>query len=105
MKNILVYVLVSFSSFVFAEPLANLVSVEDGLDLQSTENIADDYIRLTLLNPSYQGASSIKLAIENWLGTSMVILDSVDKLKVQAPRDSSTRIEFVSALLALDIDT
>lgn len=95
--------LIVLSSAIFSEPLKNLVLINDGLDVENSENISDDYIRLTLLEPSYQSASSIKLSIEVWLGPDMVILNSKESLKVQAPRDSSQRIQFISALLALEI--
>jgi flagellar basal body P-ring protein FlgI len=87
----------------YAEPLINLVTVEDGLEVDNVENISDDYIRLTLLNPSYQQATAIQLSIEQWLGPNMVTVDSSANIKVQAPRDSSQRVRFISALLNLDI--
>lgn len=104
MNKIIIGLVFCLSSAVFSEPLINLVSVEDGLAFDSNENISDDYIRLTLLNPSYQAAASIQQSIENWLGPDMVIVDAIDTLKVQAPRDSTKRVKFISALLALEIE-
>ncbi|MFQ3230799.1 hypothetical protein [Reinekea sp.] len=103
MRLFITSMLIVLSSAIFSEPLKNLVLINDGLDVENSENISDDYIRLTLLEPSYQSASSIKLSIEVWLGPDMVILNSKESLKVQAPRDSSQRIQFISALLALEI--
>ena len=104
LKTLLVGLLLCLSTSLFAEPLINMVSVQDGLAFDSNENISDDYIRLTLLDPSYQAAASIQQSIENWLGPDMVILDAIDTLKVQAPRDSTKRVKFISALLSLEIE-
>jgi len=46
----------------------------------------------------------IKQAIDNWLGPGVVIIDSQATLKVQAPRAPTARIEFLSALLQLQVD-
>lgn len=86
-----------------AEPIANLAAVDDGLNPATAGNISDDYIRLNLFQPSYQTANSINSAITEWLGPNMVIVKDRGLILVQAPRDSSARVEFVSALLELDI--
>jgi flagellar basal body P-ring protein FlgI len=103
MKKLLAIITIGLLSAAYAEPLINLVLIADGLDAENVENISDDYVRLTLVNPSYSDATAIKLAIENWLGPDMVVLDSASSIKIQAPRDSSKRVQFISALLALDI--
>ncbi|MBU2864143.1 flagellar basal body P-ring protein FlgI [Reinekea forsetii] len=103
MKTIFLILLISLSIATHAEPLSNLASVEDGLKSTNLDNVSDDYIRLTLNVGSYQTASAIKNAVESWLGPDMVIVESVSLLKIQAPRDSTARVEFLSALLNLDI--
>ena len=86
-----------------AEPLANLVDIKDGLDVDNPENIADDYIRLQLHNPSYSVIQSIAQQVAEQLGPDMTELQSAEWLLVQAPRDGSTRIEFIAWLLQLEI--
>ena len=103
MRKLLIFLTIGLFSTVYAEPLINLVQIADGLEIDSNENIADDFIRLSLINPTYQTAAAIQQSIEDWLGPNMVIIDSVTMLKVQAPRDSTKRIQFISALLTLDI--
>lgn len=90
-------------SFSIAAPIGDLTTVNDGLDFENPENISDDYIRLTLLTPSYQTANQIKQTVENWLGPDMVRIESNVLILIQAPRDSSARIEFIAALLAQEI--
>jgi flagellar basal body P-ring protein FlgI len=90
-------------SFAIAAPISDLTTVNDGLDFENPDNISDDYIRLTLLTPSYQTANQIKQAVENWLGPDLVRIESNELILIQAPRDSSARIEFIAALLALDV--
>lgn len=95
--------LLLLSALACAEPLKNLVSVEDGLADSTGTSSSDDYIRLTLVNPDYQSAAAIHNAIDQWLGPNMVIVQSKELLLVQAPRDPGSRISFISALLDLDI--
>ncbi len=100
----LVILLTSLMTAVFAAPLGDLVIVNDGLDASNPETIQDDYIRLTLSQPGYHQVVKIKQAIDDWLGPGVVIVDSQATLKVQAPRASTERIEFLSALLQLQVD-
>ncbi|TCS38156.1 flagellar basal body P-ring protein FlgI [Reinekea marinisedimentorum] len=93
-----------FISVARAEPIGNLVTVIDGLNVESNENISDDYIRLDLHSPSYQTANNINKAVSEWLGPKMVIVQNSGRVLVQAPRDSSSRVAFIAALLQLDVD-
>lgn len=86
-----------------AEPISARVTVLDGLDIDNPENIADDYVRLQLPEPDYATASQIKQAVELWLGPDMVDIQSGRLLRVQAPRNPSERVEFIAALLGLEI--
>jgi flagellar basal body P-ring protein FlgI len=98
-----IFFLLYLSSPGWAEPIAKLASVQDGLEYGSEENLSDDYIRLDLYQASYQTASNIQTAVTNWLGPDMVIIKSNEQVLIQAPRDSSKRIEFITALLLLEI--
>ena len=86
-----------------AESLKNLVLIADGLAVDDPENEQDDYLRLTLLQPSYKQAAQIKVQVEDWLGPGMVELHSASLILVQAPRAPTARVNFIAALLALDI--
>ena len=93
------------SALVSAATLETLTTIDDGLDPASAASIQDDYIRLTLLTPSYQQANAIKVAIENWLGPNMVRLESSSRILIQAPRDPSQRVSFLAALMSLEVDS
>lgn len=96
-------IMVSVTPVTFSEPLKNLVIVDDGLSVDSPLNTLDDYIRLSLINPDYLTASKIKQRVENWLGPEMVQLQSDSLILIQAPRTASARVEFIAALLALEL--
>lgn len=103
MRYLLLIILFS-STQIFAEALMNIATVEDGLDHNNTENVSDDYIRITLLSPSYNTVTRAQIAIENWLGPNMVQVTSNAEFLVQAPRNPNDRVAFISALLQLDVD-
>lgn len=104
MRALVTFIFFCLSVSVQSETLVNLVTVEDGLSAQPNTTKPDDYIRLTLLEPSYQTAAAIKVVIEDWLGPNMVILEDSVTIKIQAPRDSTERIIFLDALLKKDIE-
>jgi flagellar basal body P-ring protein FlgI len=100
----LIVIFISTFTQLQAELLQNLATVQDGLDMTNAETISDDYIRFTLALPSYTTVAQAKLAIENWLGPEMVQIESDSMFLVQAPRDANARVEFIAALMQLDID-
>ncbi len=101
----LVYILIGCAAgFAVCEPLENLVMVNDGLDFDSPENISDDYIRLTLITPSYKTMSELTEKISQWLGPGLTRVESNELILIQAPRDSGARVQFIAALLMLDIE-
>ena len=102
MRRFLLFVCCLWGS-VQAAPLASLVTVDDGLSQTNTTSIADDYVRLTLINPSYQLANQIRTAVENWLGPEMVFVESAQAMRIQAPRNPTQRVAFLAALMALDV--
>jgi len=99
-----IFLLLSFAVTTNAATLESIATFADGLDMSSDTNVQDDYVRLTLLSPSYQQANAIKVAVEEWLGPDMVILESATSILVQAPRDSSKRVQFLAALSLLEIN-
>jgi hypothetical protein len=94
---------VLLAQLAWAEPLLSQVTVEDGLNPVADEPRTDDYVRLTLINPSYQRMATLSQQIESWLGPGMVRIDSDSLIRVQAPRDPTARVQFIAALLALDL--
>jgi flagellar basal body P-ring protein FlgI len=98
---LIVGLMLSFT--IAAQPLGEMVSVEDGLAPENPENIQDDHIRLILLVPDYSKAAIIKKRIEDWLGPDMVIVQNDALLMVQAPRDPTERVMFIAVLLALEL--
>ena len=100
----LVMILTSLSCYTLAAPIGDVVIVNDGLNNTEPTTIEDDYIRLTLVDPGYKNAANLRQSIEDWLGPNMVILRSSSEILVQAPRDSSKRIEFIAALIQLEVD-
>lgn len=91
------------ASLANAEPLRALVNVDDGLQFDEPTNIADDYVRLTLVNPSYTTASAIQKSVTDFLGPGLVEVQSNALVLIQAPRDSGQRVSFIAALLELEI--
>jgi flagellar basal body P-ring protein FlgI len=102
MRFVLVILLIATVS-ANAELLQNLVEIDDGLNFDSIENISDDYIRLALITPDYKTVAETKKSIDDWLGNGMVTIKSNQEILVQAPRDANARIEFIAALLQLNI--
>jgi alpha-D-ribose 1-methylphosphonate 5-triphosphate diphosphatase PhnM len=47
--------------------------------------------------------ATLSQQIESWLGPGMVRIDSDSLIRVQAPRDPTARVQFIAALLALDL--
>ena len=94
---------VLLAQLAWAEPLLSQVTVADGLNPVADEPRTDDYVRLTLINPSYQRVATLSQQIESWLGPGMVRIDSDSLIRVQAPRDPTARVQFIAALLALDL--
>lgn len=101
MRAVLIILLASVMAQ--AEPLSNLVSVNDGLSSTESSGTLDDYIRLHLITPGYSEITRINSAIHNWLGPDMTFMLNTEQILVQAPRDPSRRVTFIAALLALDI--
>jgi len=87
----------------WAEPLRSLVTIDDGLNPEATDPRRDDYIRLTLINPSYQSMATLSEQIDRWLGPGMVEIRSDSLILVQAPRNGKARVQFIAALLALEL--
>jgi len=87
----------------WAEPLLSLVTIDDGLNPEAADPRPDDYIRLTLIIPSYQTMATLGEQIDRWLGPGMVQIRSNSLVLVQAPRNAQARVQFIAALLALDL--
>lgn len=99
----LIFILTATLS-VRAETLATLITVEDGLDQPPNATSFDDVIYLSLIQPSYANATSVTTRINEWLGPGMAQAETNERIRVYAPRDPSKRVEFIAALLELQIE-
>jgi hypothetical protein len=87
----------------WAEPLRLWVTIDDGLNPEATDPRSDDYVRLSLIIPSYQSMATLSERVDSWLGPGMVQIRSDSLVLIQAPRDSHARVKFIAALLALEM--
>jgi len=92
-----------FCQVTWADKLETIVTVYDGLDFDSVDNISDDYIRLHLTAPSYKTMATIDKLITNWLGPDITRIESDTLILIQAPRNAHARIQFIAALLDLEL--